>query len=122
MMMPMREIFKPGANITFSSDWTVNDTNLLVAIANLLRLRNSLGLPNIHSAICAATINGVKALGIDQITGSIGVGKSADFVILNRDITRISSRLIRKTKIHKTILKGKVVFDASTRKAGINPN
>jgi len=60
-MLPMREIYDHGANISFSSDWTVNSINPLMAIANSLRLRHSRGLPSIHAAIKAATINGAKA-------------------------------------------------------------
>lgn len=40
---------------------------------------------NSHQAIEMATINGAKALGIDEITGSIENGKSADLIAINID-------------------------------------
>ncbi|TQV87416.1 amidohydrolase [Aliikangiella coralliicola] len=109
-LLPMRKIFDTGANVTFSSDWTVNPLNPLVAIANSTRLKHTSGLPNIHDAIKAATINGAKALGIDKITGSIEVGKSADLVVLSDDITQLSPQQILETEIVITILQGEVVY------------
>jgi len=110
-MMPMREIYDTGANITFSSDWTVSSINPLVAIANSLRLRESKGLPNIRAAIAAATINGAKALGLESKTGSIEIGKSADFVLLDRSIVSLNADEIEKALVVMTILQGEVVFD-----------
>ena len=110
-MIPMREIYETGANVTFSSDWTVNDINPLVAIANSLRLRKSKGLPDINAAIKAATINGAKALGLDTITGSIEVGKSADFVMLDTDLLKAKPRKIENAAVLLTVLKGEIVYE-----------
>ncbi len=109
-MLPMRQIYETGANVTFSSDWTVNPINPLVAIANSVRLRDSKGLPDIHAAIQAATINGARALGLESVTGSIEVGKSADFVLLDRDIVNANAAQIESAKVIMTILQGEVVF------------
>jgi predicted amidohydrolase YtcJ len=109
-MLPMRQIYETGANVTFSSDWTVNPINPLVAIANSVRLRESKGLPDIHAAIQAATINGARALGLESITGSIQVGKSADFVLLDKSIVNANVDQIESAKVIMTILQGEVVF------------
>ncbi|MEZ8823959.1 amidohydrolase [Vibrio amylolyticus] len=109
-MMNLKAIFDTGANVTLSSDWNVNDINPLVGIANSLRM-GATGLPDIDSAIEAYTINAAKSLNIHEITGSIEVGKSADFVVLGQDITRLSPNDIAQTDILMTILQGKVVFD-----------
>ena len=114
-MMPMRALYDTGANITFSSDWTVNSLNPLMAIANSLRLRESKGLPDIHAAIRAATINGARALGLASVTGSIEPGKSADFVVLADDITRMQPAEIRDTDVVVTVLQGEIVYDAGAR-------
>lgn len=110
-MLQMRGVYDAGANVTFSSDWTVNDMNPLVAIANSVRLRKKQGLPDIKAALKAATINGARALGLDDVTGSLKVGKAADFVILSKDITKLSAEHIQKTQIYTTVLMGDVVFD-----------
>lgn len=113
-LMNPRAIFDTGANVTLSSDWNVNEINPLVGIANSLKMDNT-GLPNVHSAINAYTINAAKSLGLNDITGSIAVGKSADLVVLEKDITRLSASDIAKTKILMTILQGDIVFDAESQ-------
>ncbi|MDE1348540.1 amidohydrolase [Vibrio aestuarianus] len=110
-LMNPRAIFDTGANVTLSSDWNVNDINPLVGIANSLKMGKT-GLPDVHSAIDAYTINAAESLGISDITGSIAVGKSADFAILERDITRLSADDIAATEILMTVLQGDIVFDA----------
>jgi predicted amidohydrolase YtcJ len=109
-MLAMREVFNTGANVTFSSDWTVNSINPLVAIANSVRLKNSKGLPDIKAAIQAATINGARALGLESVTGSIEAGKSADFVLLDRNIVKAKPSQIESASVIMTILQGKKVF------------
>ena len=46
----------------------------------------------------------------DKIKGSIEVGKFADFVILDRDIMKVSERKIPKTRVVATILGGNIVY------------
>tara|TARA_B100001059_G_scaffold229718_1_gene262718 strand:+ start:2732 stop:3007 length:276 start_codon:yes stop_codon:yes gene_type:complete len=68
------------------------------------------GLTDIYTAIDAYTLNAAKSLGIDDITDTIEVGKSADFAILNKDITTLSARGIAKTQVLMTVLRGDVVW------------
>src|SRR5258708_32342337 len=46
---------------------------------------------SIQSAIDAYTINGARYLNRDRETGSIEVGKSADFIVLDRDILKLAA-------------------------------
>ncbi len=110
-MMQINKIYETGANVTLSSDWNVNDINPLVGIANSLIMGRT-GLPSITAAIDAYTINAAKSLGLDDITGSITVGKSADLVVLANDITQLSPEKIARTEILMTMLQGEIVFDA----------
>ncbi|EMR34356.1 amidohydrolase [Vibrio harveyi] len=110
-LMNLKAIFDTGANLTLSSDWNVHELNPLVGIANSVRMGNT-GLPNVKAAIDAYTINAAVSLGIQDITGSIEVGKSADFAILDQDITRLSPDDIADTEILMTVLQGDIVFDA----------
>jgi hypothetical protein len=111
-MLPMRAIYDTGANVTFSSDWTINALNPLYAVANSVRLRRANGLPDVHAAIKAATLNGARALKLEEVTGSIEVGKSADFVILNRDISTSRPGQTEQAKVLATILAGEAVYRA----------
>ncbi len=109
-MMNLDAILKTDANITLSSDWNVHDINPLVGIANSL-IMGKTGLTDIYTAIDAYTINAASSLGIEDITGSIEVGKSADFAILDRDITTVSARQVAKTQVLMTVLRGNVVYE-----------
>ncbi|CAK3414478.1 Amidohydrolase [Vibrio crassostreae] len=109
-MMNLDAILKTDANITLSSDWNVHDINPLVGIANSL-IMGKTGLTDIYTAIDAYTLNAAKSLGIEDVTGSIEVGKSADFAILDKDITTLSARGIAKTQVLMTVLRGDVVYE-----------
>ena len=108
-LMNLEAIFSSGANVTLSSDWNVHDINPLVGIANSV-IMGKTGLPNVNAALEAYTINAARSLGIDEITGSIEVGKSADFAVLSDDITQLSPQDIKDTQIWMTLLRGEVVY------------
>lgn len=65
---------------------------------------------NLREAIRSATICGAYLFGLDEVTGSIEVGKSADFLILNKDI----ESNWRKNSPVDTVFRGNIVY--STRK------
>lgn len=111
-MMNLKVIFDTEANVTLSSDWNVHDINPLVGIANSL-IMGKTGLPDIESAIDAYTINAAYSLGIQNITGSIEVGKSADFAILDKDITQLRVEDIPNAQTIMTVLQGDIVFNAT---------
>lgn len=112
-LLPINAILNTGANVTLSSDWNVNDINPLVGIANALYLKN-IGIADIHQAIAAYTINAAQALGLDDVTGTLDVGKSADIVMLERDITQSTPTQIASTRVLMTWLEGEVVYDEQT--------
>jgi predicted amidohydrolase YtcJ len=111
-LMNVSAIYDTGANVTLSSDWNVHDINPLVGIANSL-IMGKTGLPSITAAIDAYTINAAQSLGLENITGSIEVGKSADFAILEKDITAIRVNKIAETRILMTMLQGETVYDST---------
>lgn len=108
-IMPLGRIWKTGANVSLSSDWDVNELNPLVTISNALSIDEK-GLSDVYAAIDVYTIKPAKALGLDNITGSIEVGKSADMVLLNEDITKMSADKIPNAKVLVTVLQGEVVY------------
>ncbi|NHJ48453.1 MAG: amidohydrolase family protein [Asgard group archaeon] len=48
---------------------------------------------------------------LEDVVGSIEVGKIADLVVFNQDILEIPPLEILKTKVDITIVNGKIVFD-----------
>lgn len=109
-MMNPRAILDTGANLTLSSDWNVHDINPLVGISNSLRMGKT-GFHSIEQAVDAYTINAAHSLGISDVTGSLSVGKFADFVVLNKDITKIPVSEISSATILMTWLNGVMVYD-----------
>lgn len=66
----------------------------------------------LEETVRAYTINGARTMGREHEFGSIEVGKSADFIILDRDIFSIDPDLIWRTKVASTVFKGVVVYNA----------
>jgi predicted amidohydrolase YtcJ len=115
--IPINELYQQGANVSLSSDWNVNPLSPLAAIANAVSMGkpgSNRGLTSTTAAIDAYTINPAKSLGLDSITGSIEIGKSADFAILSKDIVKLSPQQIKKTEVLMTILQGEIVYNAKT--------
>ena len=51
---------------------------------------------------------------MDDKVGSLEIGKYADIIILDKNLFEIPVEEISSTKVLKTILAGKVVFDSSS--------
>jgi predicted amidohydrolase YtcJ len=54
---------------------------------------------------------------LDQWSGSITVGKKADFVLVDRDVFLVSSDVIRDTKVIWTMFAGNIIYDAQKMEA-----
>ncbi len=70
----------------------------------------------IRDLIDAYTINGARAMGRADEFGSLEVGKSADFILLDQDILKAADagrpELISKTKVLETWFRGQRVYQA----------
>jgi len=64
----------------------------------------------LEQAIQILTINCAKTLGRSEITGSIEVGKSADFVILSQNLFEIAPVKISETDVLLTVFEGETVI------------
>ena len=95
--------------LTIGTDWVVTPTpNLFPALEGMLdRGDESIDLP---AALRAMTLNGAYAVGRDTVSGSLEQGKSADFIILDRNLFDISVSEISETRVLRTVFEGKTVF------------
>lgn len=64
---------------------------------------------DIHQAIASFTINGAWQLGLEEERGSICDGKYADFLIIDRNITKIENTDVHRTAIEAVYFEGKRV-------------
>jgi predicted amidohydrolase YtcJ len=122
---PARSIKAAGGILAAGSDAPVDtrDPRPFLNISCAIT-RHAPGQPALNSAqgisitdvIDAYTINGARMLGWDKETGSLEVGKSADFIVLDRDIIKLAATgkadEIAKTRVLETWFKGRVVYTA----------
>jgi predicted amidohydrolase YtcJ len=125
---PFKSIKDAGAILVGGSDAPVNtrDPQPFVNIATAVT-RQIPGQPpitpgqriSIQDAIAAYTINGAHYLNIDADAGSIEVGKSADFVVIDRDIVKLAEAGegldVAKTQVMQTWFKGVNVFKGAPK-------
>ena len=121
---PIAALKDTGALIAGGSDWPVVPLpNPWFGIEGMVTRQNPFGeFPGIslwpeqaidlESAIRAYTINPAVAMGIDDVTGSLEPGKSADLIILDQNVFDVPPTRIGKTKVLTTYFEGRVVHQS----------
>lgn len=115
-----KSLFDAGARVAFGSDWFVAPPNVMEGIYAAVT-RRTLDDKNpdgwvpeqkvtVEQALTAYTINGAYASFEEDIKGSLEPGKLADFVIIDRDLTKIAPEQIREAIVEATYVGGKRVF------------
>ncbi len=86
---PVGALLDAGVNVAIGTDGAAsnNDLDMLAELQTAALIAKGIGddacrLPA-EQAIAMATINGARALGIDDITGSLAPGKSADLIAVD---------------------------------------
>jgi hypothetical protein len=118
-MYPIGSVQKSGATVAFGSDWSVSSPNPFEQMETAVTRLGALGettepfLPaeaiSLPEAVAAFTINAAYANRLDKDTGSIEAGKSADLVVLDRNLFEIPASEISETKVLLTLFEGKPV-------------
>lgn len=119
-MQPNRALLDSGALVAGGSDWPVSQSpDVFEAIAGLVTRHDPTGrFPGAlwpeqavgrDEAIEIFTINGATSMGLADVTGSLIPGKSADFIVLDRDITEVPSDEILGTVVQETWFAGRQV-------------
>ena len=124
ILEPAGILAQSGARIAYGSDWPVDALNewfaLKVGVTRSNtpdaapeykgRLGTDPGLSP-EAVLRAITINSAYELHQDQETGSLEVGKLADLIVLDRNPLKIPHEDIANTKVLKTVVGGKVVYE-----------
>jgi predicted amidohydrolase YtcJ len=120
-MQPNRTLIDLGALVAGGSDWPVSVSpnpwegiqGLVTRMDPLERAEGALWPEQaitLEEAIEVFTINGARAMGIDDVTGSLEAGKSADFVVLNQDPYTVPVEQLVKTEPLETWFRGRRVY------------
>jgi predicted amidohydrolase YtcJ len=119
-MYPLKSVQEAGGRIVGGSDYFVTDLNPLLAIETAITRRNpwtnegeTLNAEesvDLETMITAYTINGAYQMNLDDVQGSVEVGKRADFVVLDRNLFEIPTSEISDARVTMTIFNGRTVF------------
>ncbi|WP_410632440.1 amidohydrolase [Amycolatopsis sp. cmx-4-83] len=118
-MQPNRALLDSGALVAGGSDWPVSESpNAWEGIAGLVSRQDPFGRRpgalwpeqaiTLAEAIEVFTLGGARACGLDDVTGALTPGRSADFVVLDRDPFRTSR--VAGTRVVETWFAGRRVF------------
>lgn len=120
-MQPNRSLLDAGAIVAGGSDWPVSPSpNAWEGIHGLVTREDPSGTYpgtlwpeqaiTLEEAIAAFTISGAEAMGLGAETGSLETGKSADFVVLNRDPFAHPATDLVQTEVTETWFAGRPVY------------
>ena len=121
---PIKSLIDEGVLVTSSTDVpasagapttvpgiievAVNDTRGDFEVVQL----NESERVSVEDAMDIMTINGAKQLQIEDERGSIEVGKYADFIFINKDISSCAKNEIHEGAVEKVYFEGKEVYTA----------
>lgn len=113
-----------GAVLAFGSDFPVEEVNPLLGIYSAVTRKDLSGNPadgwypgqclTIEEAVSAFTAGAAYAQFQENEIGMIKAGMRADFTVLDRDIFQIHPSEIPETRVSKTIVGGKIVYDRNS--------
>jgi len=125
---PFATLVRSGARLAFGSDWSVSSPNpmweMAIAVhrkeprryADMVgeRATNEVFLPDeridLAMAIHAFTMGSAYVNHLDDVTGSIEVGKEADLVVVDRNLFDLSLDELADAKVQLTMVAGAPVF------------
>ncbi|HET8526207.1 MAG TPA: amidohydrolase [Actinomycetota bacterium] len=126
---PFGSLVRSGARVAMGSDWAVSSPNPLwemhVAVNRTSPPGYEYGEANgpaepflpeeridLPTAIAGFTINAAYVNHLDDVTGSIEVGKRADLIVLDRNPFEHPADRIAEARVVRTLVDGERVFDA----------
>jgi len=127
-LYPVMDLLNSGAALTCGTDWPfsgeLNTFNPLESIQIGVTRRglnpqeaqaqsyNPAQCVSLATMLHAHTLGGAHADFQEDVTGSIRIGKSADLVVLDRDIHKTSANEISQANISLTMFQGNIIHRA----------
>ncbi len=122
-LYPIGSVVAAGAVVAFGSDWSVSSMNPLDGIEVAVTRRQPPEGPGpawlpeeriaLPEAIAGYTIRAAYLDFSEKETGSIEPGKSADLIVLDRNLFEIPPSQIHEAKVLLTLLEGREVYSAA---------
>jgi predicted amidohydrolase YtcJ len=119
---PIRDLLEAGAPLLAGSDWpaAVASMNPWPGIATLVTRRDPHDATrgalwpeqaiSLAQALRIFTVDGARALRRSEVTGSLAIGKSADLIVLDRNLFAIDPDAVAGTEVEMTLFEGRVVY------------
>ena len=111
-----KSLINDGANLTFGSDWTVAPLNPMTGIYAAVTRKTRDGKNpdgwfenekiNVEDALMCYTINNAYSAFWENSTGSITIGKNADFVVHSHNLLSTHPESILDNKVLRTVVGG----------------
>ena len=122
---PWRSLLNSGAMLSFGTDWSVEPLDPMRGVfsaatrTNIQRMEPKDGwFPeqklSVWESIYYYTWGSAYGEKMENLKGSLAVGRLADFVVMDRDLFVVPSDQILQAKVDLTIVGGRVVWDRAT--------
>ena len=115
-----QSLLDSGARLAFGSDFPVEQVNPMLGIHAAVTRQDLEGWPeggwlpeermSREDAIRAFTLDAAYAGFMEKLTGSLEMGKRADFIVLDQDIMQIPAEDIARLRVAETWMDGERVF------------
>jgi hypothetical protein len=116
---PWKQFVDNGVRIAFGTDFPVEPITPFRGIYCAVTRQNEAGTKDyfpeqkltIEQALAAYTTGSAYAEFEEKSKGTLAPGMLADFVVLDRDLTKVAPPEILKTEVLRTVVGGKTVFE-----------
>ena len=116
---PWKQFLDNGVPLAFGTDYPVEPITPFRGIYAAVTRKNEAGTKEyypeqkltIEQAIAAYTTGSAYAEFAEREKGTLAPGMLADFVVLDRDLTKVPPAEILKTEVLRTVVGGKTVFE-----------
>ena len=117
---PWKQFLDNGVPMAFGTDYPVEPLTPFRGIYSAVTRKNEAGTKEyypeqkltIQQALTAYTVGSAYAQFAENEKGTLAPGMLADFVLLDRDLTKVAPPEILKTKVLRTVVGGKTVYEA----------
>lgn len=117
---PWKQFLDNGIPLAFGTDYPVEPITPFRGIYSAVTRKNEAGTQEyfpeqkitIEQALAAYTTGSAYAQFAEKEKGTLAPGMLADFVVLDRDLTKIPPPEILKTQVLRTVVGGKTVYEA----------